>query len=505
MELVNQGRPGKVRRVFKTLNVGPTTRMGIHNNSLRNLRRGLLERVFFVELDGQLQEPPRPLADAFHERVGDLRKRLLRVLPKAAPWNADQFCSTYVGRRKQVYECAAESLRAKAITKQDGYLRTFIKAEKVDFTVKGDPAPRVIQPRNPRYILETGRYLKQLEHPVFKGLAEVWGHRQDRRDRQQVVMKGLTPHEVGEQLHRKWTRYTKPVAVGLDASRFDQHVSAQALRFEHSIYLNLFRGADRAYLKYLLEMQIRNRGYATASDGTYKYAVDGCRGSGDINTSLGNCLLMSLLVRAYVESVGLDCDLANNGDDCVLFMESGDLHKLQGLKGWFREMGFTMKVEEPAYEFELIEFCQGHPVWTPEGWLMVRNLRTAIAKDAVTILDMRHHARAVWDAIGTGGLSVAGGVPIYDAYYRMYQRCGDKGRIDPTTDQWYSSSGFHRMSRGMNRQACDIHPQTRYSFWRAFGVTPDSQIAAEAIYNDMVLSTLVEKCVPERSTFPQLF
>jgi len=485
MTVVATGGPPKTRRVYKTPHVGPDSAMGIHNNSLRNLRRGLLERVFFVELDGTLQPPPQPLRDVFAARAGDVRKRLLKVLPKLTPWSAEQFCATYVGRRRATYEATARELTTRLISRQDGYLRTFVKAEKVDFTVKGDPAPRVIQPRAPAYILETGRYLKQMEHPVFRGLADVWGHR---RDGGKVVMKGLSPYGVAEQLQGKWLARTRPVAVGLDASRFDQHVSAQALMFEHSIYLNCFVGEDRAYLKQLLEWQVSNKGVGRASDGYVKYTVDGCRGSGDINTSLGNCLLMCVLVKAFCESVGLTrVDLANNGDDCVLFMEEEDLHRLTTLKAWFRDMGFTMKVEEPVREFERIEFCQGHPVWTPEGWLMVRNLKTALSKDAITILDMRYHAKRVWHAVGTCGLSIAGGVPVFDRFYKCFQRAGSARGLEVEQDAWYNSSGFFRMSRGMNRSDCHIHPLTRYSFWRAFGVTPDEQIALETYYDMLTL------------------
>lgn len=497
MQVFKTGRPPKLRRVFKMEHCGPTQKFGVHNNTLKNLRRGLLERVFFVELDGELRPPPRPVAEVFRGRLGAIRARLSRVLPKLTPWTDDQFVGTYDGQRKQIYAQAAESLRARALRKQDAYLKTFVKAEKINFTLKPDPAPRVIQPRDPRYILETGRYLKQLEHPLYKALDGMWGG--------PTVMKGHTFYGVASALREKWDSYRKPVAVGLDASRFDQHVSDVALAWEHAIYRLAYKGEDAHYLAKILQWQIDNRGTARASDGYIKYRVRGCRGSGDINTAMGNCLLMCAMMLAWCEEVGLKAQLANNGDDCVLFFEQEDLHKLGGLPQWFTEMGFTMKVEAPVYEFEHIEFCQSHPVWTPEGWIMTRNLKTALGKDSMSLLDMRAHGRRVFDAVGRCGLALAGGIPIFNEFYAMMVRNGSpKGALDVEQDRWFNGSGFYRMSRGMTRCYSEVHPRTRYSFWRAFGVTPDAQEAIEGYYKEMTFQFTVRDYVSDHSLFPEL-
>ena len=41
-------------------------------------------------------------------------------------------------------------------------------------TKKPDPAPRVIQPRNVRYNVEVGRYLRRFEHYLYRGIDEIW-------------------------------------------------------------------------------------------------------------------------------------------------------------------------------------------------------------------------------------------------------------------------------------------------------------------------------------------
>ena len=96
------------------------------------------------------------------------------------------------------------------------------------------------------------------------------------------------------------------------------------------------------------------KGVAHCQDGRVKFSVRGTRSSGDLNTSLGNCILMCAMVWAYIRDAGLfKVELANNGDDCVVIMEREDLDIfLGGLETWFRDHGFRMGVDGVATEFE---------------------------------------------------------------------------------------------------------------------------------------------------------
>ena len=58
-----------------------------------------------------------------------------------------QFLDFYTGRRRSIYEGAVKSLEGLSVQRRDAYLKTFVKAEKINTTKKPDPAPRVIQPR----------------------------------------------------------------------------------------------------------------------------------------------------------------------------------------------------------------------------------------------------------------------------------------------------------------------------------------------------------------------
>jgi hypothetical protein len=200
---------------------------------------------------------------------------------------------------------------------------------------------------------------------------------------------------------------------------------------------------------------------------------------------MGNCLLKCAMVWAYAKHQGVDCSLANNGDDCSVFMDGRDEKRFRaGLADFFLEMGFTMKVEPTVYEFEQLEFCQMRPVWTPNGWVMTRSPWKGAAKDGFckkpqisNLLD----GTLKWAAsVGKAGLSLCGGIPIFQEQYQSMVRLHSwTGKVQGFGEM---ESGFEFIARGMSRGYSEIHPGTRASFWLAWGIPPDQQEAIEAEY-----------------------
>jgi len=383
------------------------------------------------------------------------------------------FLSHYSGRKRAIYEAAVNRLRTRGLRTSDAYLSTFVKAEKINLTSKPDPAPRVIQPRSPQFNVCVGRYLRHLEAQVYRHISKVWGG--------PTVMKHYTSEEVASHIKQAWDEFKDPCAIGLDASRFDQHVSEEALKWEHGIYLSYFRPSARPKLAALLRQQLVNKGFARVKDGLVKYTVRGCRMSGDMNTALGNCLLMSAMVWAYADEVGVKCRLINNGDDCTVIMDRKHAKEFRaGLDKWFEEMGFTMKVEDTVTILEHIEFCQSHPVCIRGQWTMVRNPHVAVAKD-LTCVGAGIHGLAgfrKWlGAVGQGGEAIAGDVPVFHALYRYMQREGLAGNVSKST--WLADSGFFRLAARATRKFGAPTPECRVSFWLAFGIRPDMQVALE--------------------------
>lgn len=430
--------------------------------------RGITERVLYVPLGEGLGEVPQPVAGVF-QRLASIRSELLRHAPSTPVVEREEYPSLYHGRKRVAYEQARESLSVEAVRPGDAVVRTFLKAEKINFSKKSDPAPRVIQPRSPRYNLEVGRYLKMAEKSIMHGFKRAFGY--------PVVTKGMNADEVGGLLHSHWRQFARPVAVGLDASRFDQHVSRAALEWEHSVYNGLFRSPE---LSRLLRWQLRNKGVGYADNHKITYQVEGKRMSGDINTGMGNCLIMSSIVLCYLNSRRIPARLVNNGDDCVVICEREHLHRLDGLDQWFLEFGFTLTRERPVYVLEQIEFCQAQPVCIGGAYRMVRDPRVAMSKDCVSLqgwqteLDVRYWCHA----IGSCGLSLTRGVPVWEAWYSALLRHA----VVPSAGymEKYGVSGMSYMAAGVRQVVVD--EEARVSFYKAFGILPDHQAALEAEY-----------------------
>lgn len=480
----SDGYATKERVVRYCAGIGAGVQYGVHCSNITNLARGVVERVFYVSRDGGLARPPQPKQGVF-KRLMSVRTKLCRVLRQTPIVPRDEYPSLYTGRKQGRYALAAESLKLRAVEFRDSFVNTFVKAEKVNLSAKGDPAPRVIQPRTPRYNLEVGRYLKLFEAELCQGFRRAFGYK--------VVLKGLNADQVAQQLRDNWEQFADPVGFGLDASRFDQHVSVDALKFEHGVYNQVFKSDELARL---LKWQLRNRGFARAVDGGFSYEVEGCRMSGDINTGMGNCLIMSCIVLAYIEYKQVNARLANNGDDCVVICDRRDLGAFEDIASWFLDFGFTLTREQTHDVFERLEFCQFQPVQLSTGWRMVRNPLVAMSKDATSLLSWStpDDIAAWFGAIGTCGLSLTRGVPVWEAWYRRLIRMG---KATSAATDFIMDSGLGYASRGVLAGVVDDN--ARVSFYKAFGIMPDTQEALEEEY-----AKPIDLVGPVAMTFPQV-
>lgn len=488
-----RGGTDKVRSYLRWGGLTSPLVFTVHNNNLMNILRGLRERVFAVERDGELHQPPKPKAGAFN-KLSQFRVRLFRVLNHCNPFTYQEFIDTYQGSKRTRYEMAYDSLVSCSLTIRDATLKTFVKAEKINLSKKVDPAPRVIQPRDPRYNLSVGRYIKPLEHKLYAAIGRLFEG--------PTVMKGYNAEQVASHIVRKWGKFRRPVAIGLDASRFDQHVSKDALEWEHSVYNGICKSGELARL---LRWQIDNHGVCYTEEAKIKYKVQGCRMSGDMNTALGNCLLMCAMVWTFLQELGVYGELVNNGDDCVLFVEEQSVQRVMDrLPSWFLDMGFTMKVEEPVSNINKVEFCQTNPICVNGTWVMVRNPIVAMAKDTMCIKP--NHSSLVpsyysWcSAVGKCGMSLCGGVPVMQDFY---QRMIELGRPTKGVQGFGDmSTGFEFLARNMHRQYTSITAQTRYQFWEAFGITPDMQEALESAIREVDDPSLVLRMMTDEQIEP---
>lgn len=438
---------------------------GVHNNSYCNLTRALCERVLTVDQGGRPILPPQPAVGFVKSAMKGFTKRLLHAVRRVPTMSTTEFVDTYVGRKRKLYARVVEDININPVTRKDAYIMPFIKDEKTNLTRKDDPCPRIIQPRSPRFNVAIGVHLKPMEKPIFRGIAAVFGST--------TVMKGLNASERGIIIKSKWDRFTKPFAIMLDAKRFDQHVSRDVIDWEHSVEERIAIGRDD--LKRLNRMRRKNVCFIRTNQGGYKYTLNGVRMSGDMDTAMGNCLTMCGMTYSFMTELGISkYEYMNDGDDGVLIVEGGDSRLvLDRFRDYFLKFGFTMKLEGTAQVLEHVEFCQSRPVFDGTSYRFVRDPRVCLDKDSlslktdISVVGMRH----LRDSIGWCGMSLAGDMPIFGAFYSsmiMY----------PEREREYTT-GMEFLSRGMNPKFSPPTDEARLSFYTAYGISPDEQITIE--------------------------
>jgi len=466
--------PCRVRRCHVLTSVNGVIRtLKINNASIDTLNCALLERMYFCKVGEEFVPPPPVDEKHVFNTLKLFRNKLLRKIGTSpTKLHPEEFVDMFRGRKKTIYSNALEEYYENGVQAKHAVSAAFVKCEKVNPT----KAPRCIQPRHPVYNIGLGCYLKHIEHRIFKAINRMFGEKH-------VVMKGYNVKEIGKIINSKWHTFSRPIGIGLDATKFDMHVSAEILRWEHSIYKALYK--DDKELERLLKMQINNRGVGHCDDGKLKYSVKGRRFSGDMNTSLGNCLIMCAMVWEYARQKNVPIKFINNGDDCVVFMEREHEQRFkEGLDDWFKSMGFRMTREETAHKLEAVEFCQMRVIQTSRGPLAVRNFDTAREKDSMCLypLDNAKAMRKWLYAIGECGLALCGGVPVMESIYKCYMRNGEQSNMREAV---HMQSGMAFLAMRMEAKTAPIIPEARVGFMEAWGYTPDEQRAMEEYYDTL--------------------
>jgi len=467
--------PPKIRKFVAASGFGPSHNLGVYNCNVDTVQRAFVERYFLCK-EGETFRPALPVNENgfTNKRFANFQRMVVEDMPNLPQLTRQQVVDRYTGSKRKVYENALLSLNRKPLCKSDARLTSFVKFEKQDV----HKAPRVINPRSPRFNLELGRYLKHAEHHFFTSINKAFGGRTPA-----TVIKGFNADVSASIIRQKWELFKDPVAVGLDASKFDMHVSVEALKYEHEFYTQLFPGSQR--LVRMLKWQLYNEGVAYVADGTVNFKMHGTRSSGDLNTSLGNCLLMCAMIHAYSSERGVRVELCNNGDDCVVIMERRDLRRFENnLDSWFRTRGFAMTVETPVDVFEQIEFCQTRPIQLQSGWRMVRNHAAILTKDPMCLLSVPNGKvyRKWLDAVGTCGMIASSGVPVQREFYSVYKRSGLPAGSALTAEVFRNRSMLGNI-KGLSE--CAVDARARVSYYYAFGILPDVQKQMEQYYMGM--------------------
>lgn len=449
-----------------------------HDNCFCNLELGLRNRV--------IASCPQPTTEAI-VKLKKLAKRLASTFPDLAKQGHTDFYQNYPRSKFQRYDRGYWDFINEGVSIRGGSITAFVKPDKINPSAKHNAIPRLIQFRGAPFAVAVAAFLKPIEEHLyrmkFKHPLCPTGSK--------LIAKGMNSIERARSLRKKMEAFDNPCVISFDMSRFDMHVSASLLRVEHYFY-NLIYGFDPELVE-LLKRQLNNKGSANVkgSDGKMKYNSYGRRMSGDMNTALGNCVLMILMTILFCLENKLKFEILDDGDDCLLITEEVNEKLVRERSSqFFLQFGMEVKVENVANCLEKVAFCQSHPIHTSAGWKFVRDpikvLSTSLSGQRWSITS----ATMLRKMIGGVGIQegvLNAGVPVLAAYARALRRIANKSELEVVFDihsgSYMQYLRDRKLFRSNSKHDLDmpISIQARETFETAFDISIETQKEMEEL------------------------
>lgn len=404
---------------------------------------------------------------ARYTSILDLKKYLRPFIKTLSPTSEDHIISRCGGNKRALMLQAKFSLEERPLKASDNSIKMFLKDDKypmtkevADFLGQVDKneygVPRCIQYRNKRYCLRLATYLHPIEQHVY-GLVDQTGT--------PIFAKSRNLTQRGQDLDAKWSYFSRPIALLMDHSKFDAHISVNLLKLEHWFYMKCSGSSE---LLALLHAQLEAHG--ATKNGTH-YKTKGTRMSGDQNTGLGNSIINYAMLAAYAEHHGLSVAFYVDGDDSVMICEDDDKRRTTE---FFAQFGMKTKLDF-ATEFSKVDFCQTRPVFDGVTWRMVRNPYRTITRMPWTTKEISSkNVNTYLASIGDCEVALGLGLPIG-------QFIGDKLRGLTTkrtlVDLHYVAN--REFVRPHRARVVAPTQECRLSYFDAWDISPEQQVVLE--------------------------
>lgn len=444
----------------------------VHHDCTHNQVQAIRNRV--------IGEVPKPNSEGLNlMRLG--ARAITRNLVPTAEDDIFALSKRHGGAKGARYARAADEYLMTGLLPSDSNIKMFVKPERFDPNSKVNPDPRAIQFRAPKYCVALAQYLRPIEEQIYQ-----FDHASDGVPCTRNVAKGLNSKSRAQLLAEKAKLFDDPCFITMDASRFDKHVSVAHLRTEHGVYLACNR--DPVFRR-LLKLQLKNKCFTSRG---ISYVVLGRRMSGDMNTAIGNIVIMLGMIigycRYHLKLSKWDC--LDDGDDFVIIIEKGDAHRFcADVSEVFLSMGMEMKVDEPVTSLHDVEFCQSKVIeFCPGGYKFVRNYRKVISNGTSGVRNWSNRTvrNNTIHAVGMCELVLGLGIPVLQEYALALIR----NTSGPKDIMKYTSEGYKaHMARELASlrvtdirqvKAQPIQACARASFAQAFGLSEGEQLRLEA-------------------------
>lgn len=342
--------------------------------------------------------------------------------------------------------------------------KSFVKYEKIPLGkyYDGKP-PRLIQHRSFEYLYLFKSFILSYDLALKNHDLKFNG-----QDVKTIFSKLNNESGVATALKSNWDSFKTPIAVCIDHSKFDGHVSLELLQAARKYWKSLF---GSKLLDRMLKDQQLNK--VNSKNGLF-YKVKATRLSGEYTTSDENSILNYAMLAVWVKSSGIeDFRITVNGDDSVVMVELIDQHRLKDLS-FFRNFNMETEVDRIVTDFNKITFCQASPILVGDHYTMIKDPSRTISRSCVTNYSHRQHINTLLTASGLCELAQNSGVPIMQEFALTLMRCGLLSK------PWSAVDKIPARGHSSISEVNDITEETRNQFDIAFGIHKIQQYSAEA-------------------------
>lgn len=203
--------------------------------------------------------------------------------------------------------------------------------------------------------------------------------------------------------------------------------------------------------------------------------------SGDVNTALGNVVVMTGCMYTYAKiHVNTPFEFTDEGDDCFPIMNAKHRHQWASLSSVYRLYGFELRIDGEVSSIYDIRYCQTAPIMVGNEWRVIRVWEGVFTKDATCLVGRTREEFLVWlNEVGTSGSILNDGIPVFAELYALYKRMGVRGDLTLAQASDMAFSGLKQLARGMEVKGLTISHDARLQFYLITGVPPEAQMAIE--------------------------
>jgi hypothetical protein len=255
------------------------------------------------------------------------------------------------------------------------------------------------------------------------------------------------------------------------------HVHESCLRREHKFYTKFYPTEHHEELLDILKHQIINKGFTR---GGAKFTVPGSRASGDMNTALGNCILMIGMLGSFFRKNDIQYQIFDDGDDCLLYVYTSDYDKVKEMIiPHFKRFCHDLKIEDDGTDINDVIFCQARIMETPFGPKMVRLMDRFFSRQFCGGANMRIRPASYLATIGLATMIMNRAVPVYWCFGAFMYRLGIEKGGKFQEDLLEYNMKF--VTPGMNYSYVEPTHGARVQYLRLFGLSVGEQISLEGL------------------------